>query len=140
MVIESFCQNQSVTPKTFYSNGYMNLFRHKYGIQLLRWHSVTNGLEAPHGVRAYGCTKKWEDSLFCTGITAKIKVLQQKHLVLMHARTFSGAYSIKLSWWYSVTNCLGGPTRGPNIWIINWTDFLWCSRITVKNKVLSVRF
>ena len=62
-----------------------------YGIELLWWHSVTNGLEEPHGVRAYGCTKKLEDFLLCTRTTAKMKVLHQK--------TF-GSYAYKNISWY----------------------------------------
>ena len=50
-----------------------------YGIELLWWHSVTNGLEEPHGVRAYDCTKKGEDFLLCTETTAKSKCYT-KHL------------------------------------------------------------
>ena len=65
-----------------------------YGIELLWWHSVTNGLEEPHGVRAYDCTKKGEDFLLCTETTAKIKVLHQKPLVLMPAITFPRTYCI----------------------------------------------
>ena len=80
-----------------------------YGIELLWWHSVTNGLEEPHGVRAYACSKKLEDFLLCTGTAAKIKVLHQKPLVLMLTRTFPGTYGIELLWWHSVTNCSGDP-------------------------------
>ena len=59
-----------------------------YGIELLWWHSVTNGLEEPQGIRAYGCTKKLEDFLLCTGTTAKIKVLHQKSLFLCLQKHF----------------------------------------------------
>ena len=82
-----------------------------YGIELLWWHSVTNGLEDAHGVRAYGCTKKWEDFLLCTGTTAKIKVLHQKRLEFIPTRTFPGTYGIELLWWHFSNK------RGPNVWI-----------------------
>ena len=63
---------------------------------ILWWHSVTNGLGDPHGVWAYGCPKKWEDFLLCTGTTAKIEKLHQKPFILMPTRTFPGTYSIEL--------------------------------------------
>ena len=112
-------------------------FPGSYGIELLWWHYVTNGLEEPHGVRAYGCTKKWEHFLLCTGTTAKIKVLHQKPLVLMPTRTFPGTYGIDLLWWNSVTNCFGDPTGSKRMDIsTNGNIFLWCSSATAKIEVL----
>ena len=66
-------------------------------------------------VQTYGYIKKSEDFLLSTGITAKLKVLQQTLLVLMPTRTFYGIDGIELLWWHSVTKLSRGPTRGPNI-------------------------
>ena len=100
------CQNQSVTPKTIDSNGYKNLLRYIRNVTIMvafrnKW------LWGPPWVWAYGCAKKWDDFLLCTGTTAKLKVLHQKSLVFMPTRTFPGTYGIELLWWHSVTNCFG---------------------------------
>ena len=98
----------------------------RYCIWQLWWHSVTNGLGEPHGIQTYGYIKKSEELLLSTGITAKIKVLQQTLLVLMPTRTVYGIYGIELHvlWWHSVTIGLGDPHGVPTYGYIKKSEIL----------------
>ena len=88
-----------------------------YGIELLWWHSVTNGLEEPHGVRAYDCTQEMGRFPIVYGNNCQNQSATPK--------TF-GSYACKNISWYilyltimvAFRNKLSGDPHGvPNIWI-----------------------
>ena len=134
VVFERNCQNRSVTPKTFNSNGYKNLLWYIRNITIMVAFRNKWFWGPPWGLR---CPKNWEDFLLCTGTASKLKVLHQKPLVLMLNRTLPGTYGIELLWWHSVTNCFGDPHGVQTYGYIDKSeDFLWCSSATAKIEVL----
>ena len=109
-----------------------------YDIELLWWHSVTNGPEETHGVRAYGCTKKWEDFLLCIGKNCLNQSVTPK--------TF-GSYAYRNISWYIQNRTImaafrnklfGRPPKGSKRMDISTIGkiFLFCSSATAKIEVL----
>ena len=78
MVYENNCQNESVTTKHFDSNGYKNLFM--YMVYL------TNGLGIPTVSQHMHIPRNLKIFQWCTRTIAKMKVVQEKLLILMGTR------------------------------------------------------